>query len=62
MATEIHLEKKLNQNLITLQSTYPSVLEPWTELMRCACITNNLFSTHSQIFSACILAAAETVK
>lgn len=61
MATEIHLERSQRQNLITLQSTYPSVPEPWTELMRCAC-TNNLFSTHSQIFSACILAAAETVQ
>ena len=37
MATEIRLEQKLNQNLITLESTYPSVPEPWTELMRCAC-------------------------
>lgn len=54
MATEIHLEQKLNQNLITIQSTYLSVPEPWTELMRCACFTDNLFSTHSQIFSACI--------
>lgn len=62
MATEIHLEQKLNQNLITIQSPYLSAPEPWTELMRCACFTNNLFSTHSQIFSACILAAAETVK